>query len=783
MAKKAYIGADGVARKVKKGYVGVDNATPVRKYQVLEYIEGTGAQYLDTGFKPNQNTRVVVDFENTGNYVSNAASVGALFGARNDASSAVFGFWIGENSYPHYGNVGYDANGSFSANINTRLTYELNRNVAKLGDQSINCMSATFTTSHSLYLFGVNNMGAVDDARKVAGKLWAATIYDNDTLVRDYVPCRRVDGSVGLYDRVHKRFYGNSGTGFFMAGAETGEKIDDWLPDGYTQVPYIESTGTQYIDTGVTVKSSLVSQLKFNMTALAGGVIYGSFPDDDLNDYRLFNYQGECNLDLPGGSGELGNRISGGTMVAGNDYEVEVGNFYVKDLATGSDIVSGSAVSFPEQANTMKMWGGNSSVISCSSGRLYYLKIYDNGTLVRDYVPCTNSEGTAGLYDLANDVFYTNDGTGEFVVGTGKARKIKKAYIGIGGVARPCWSSGWEYWGTTKEGLQIGRNYACSANVGDYLLFGASHEYKPSSTDRSKYVDAYNSELTHFVPATLGQNYMANSDSGVNNDNYAMFGTGCGEYGNPFTTNVFYYNADLTRQTAALNTATLGSSSGKFGQYALYVGGLLTNSTATKRVEGFNGAMSKVTTSLSVARAASACAETPNHFVVVGGATNSGYSVYTAAVDSFNTSLTRTTLASIPEARLHIGYTKTPNKAVFLGGFNGSTWPSSGYAYDDNLTRTDVACWGHNRFEVIKEGYGGLAVGASRYVDSNGVHIIAFEWFTDDLVRREARLYNSAAATYSAAMGAVGDFVIRAGGGGGDMVSEWVTAVDAYVYY
>ena len=30
-------------------------------YKRLEYIKSSGTQYIDTGFKPNQNTRVVMD--------------------------------------------------------------------------------------------------------------------------------------------------------------------------------------------------------------------------------------------------------------------------------------------------------------------------------------------------------------------------------------------------------------------------------------------------------------------------------------------------------------------------------------------------------------------------------------------------------------------------------------------------------------------------------------------------------------------------------------------------
>ena len=57
MAKGAYIGVDGVARKVKKGYVGVSDS-----YTILDYIQSSGTQYIDTGFMPNQDTRVAVSY-------------------------------------------------------------------------------------------------------------------------------------------------------------------------------------------------------------------------------------------------------------------------------------------------------------------------------------------------------------------------------------------------------------------------------------------------------------------------------------------------------------------------------------------------------------------------------------------------------------------------------------------------------------------------------------------------------------------------------------------------
>lgn len=49
--------------------------------------------------------------------------------------------------------------------------------------------------------------------------------------------------------------------------------------------------------------------------------------------------------------------------------------------------------------------------------KLYACQIYDNGTLVRDFYPCTNESGAVGLYDLVGKQFYSNAGTGAFVAG------------------------------------------------------------------------------------------------------------------------------------------------------------------------------------------------------------------------------------------------------------------------------------------------------------------------------------------------------------------------------
>ena len=50
--------------------------------------------------------------------------------------------------------------------------------------------------------------------------------------------------------------------------------------------------------------------------------------------------------------------------------------------------------------------------------RIYYFKIYENGVLVRNYVPCYRiSDGVIGLYETVTGTFVTNAGEGTFTKG------------------------------------------------------------------------------------------------------------------------------------------------------------------------------------------------------------------------------------------------------------------------------------------------------------------------------------------------------------------------------
>lgn len=91
-------------------------------------------------------------------------------------------------------------------------------------------------------------------------------------------------------------------------------------------------------------------------------------------------------------------------------FEFEVGNNYVKKNGT-------TISSFTGDCPIQILRDNPTSSSTCAKGKVYYLKIYNSGTLVRNMLPCKNESGIVGMYDIIEKKFYNNNGTGTFTAG------------------------------------------------------------------------------------------------------------------------------------------------------------------------------------------------------------------------------------------------------------------------------------------------------------------------------------------------------------------------------
>lgn len=197
-------------------YVEKENSILPSGYTQLESIAFTGTQYFDLGFKPNQDTRVVVDIDVTAN-----SGQSCIFGSRNAYHNNAFLLFTATNNAGYqcdYANTGVD---STSTKSSGRHILDFNKNVFSIdGIVEYTHTYTAFSSSYDLYLLSINNGGSAMTAYPVSGKLYSAKAYSNVTLIRDLVPCKNSSGTVGLYDLVGSKFYTNAGSGTFAAGME-----------------------------------------------------------------------------------------------------------------------------------------------------------------------------------------------------------------------------------------------------------------------------------------------------------------------------------------------------------------------------------------------------------------------------------------------------------------------------------------------------------------------------------------------------------------------------------
>lgn len=183
-------------------------------YTRLEYIQSSGTQHIDTDFKPNQNTTIAAEF-----VVLDASNDGAyLYGGGTGTARLEAYPWDGKLEF-NYGSA-HPFVGTVYANKRFYISQDKTKYTLSYfdgsGEWTGNHAEQSFSSAYTLAIFALNR-GTV--AYPTAGmQLYSCQIYDNGTLVRDFIPCQKPDSAIGLWDDVNSVFYGNSGTGTFTAG-------------------------------------------------------------------------------------------------------------------------------------------------------------------------------------------------------------------------------------------------------------------------------------------------------------------------------------------------------------------------------------------------------------------------------------------------------------------------------------------------------------------------------------------------------------------------------------
>ena len=182
------------------------------------------------------------------------------------------------------------------------------------------------------------------------------------------------------------------------------------LPDGYTQLEYIQSSGSQYINTKFKPNQDTKISITVDFPLSGTSWLYGGRTSAGSNSLGFL-----C---------ESGSRYRFDYASSNNALTVKPTGKFTIDSDKNKCYINGELVftaTYKTFASPVNMYifnnNNNGSLSGGSSAKLYNCSIYDNGVLIRSFIPCKNASGTVGLYDSVNNQFYKNAGSGAFIAG------------------------------------------------------------------------------------------------------------------------------------------------------------------------------------------------------------------------------------------------------------------------------------------------------------------------------------------------------------------------------
>jgi hypothetical protein len=462
-------------------------------------------------------------------------------------------------------------------------------------------------------------------------------------LVRDFIPAIDDNNVACLYERVEGKFYYNQGTGSFTAGSATGQAVSIGdrarrikkgyvgVTKTYTPVEYIESSGTQWINTEVLAYNTEMS-MKFQYTNLSA-VTYVSGSSDGTNRFGLIANR-PANNDICYGD-KSNNYYTLGTADT-NEHTVVYNNS--SNQIVYDNVAKGTLPSLTAQVTRplgLFALSGTNGVANLAHARIMYCRIADKSTntLVRDFIPVVDQDNVACLYDLVEGKAYYNKGTGTFIAGsaTGQSAIVKQVaclcFQGKGGI--PTYNA-------TITGGTTQKYWSAIVGTKDYML-----------------------EI------------------------------GGGETGGstPVKTAKAYSASGVATNAPDLPTQAWWSAAVKFDGLAIVAGGKSANSGGSRTnqcIAYSNNLTRQSLTSLSTSVFSPAAAATASHFFIAGG---SDYNYWQTGINAYDSSLVKSTPASMSTERAAGNLASVGNYIVCCGGFQ---YVGAENFYDNSNVKTTL---------------------------------------------------------------------------------------------
>ncbi len=171
----------------------------------------------------------------------------------------------------------------------------------------------------------------------------------------------------------------------------------------------MESSGTQYIDTGVVYANDTKLTQRFCVVDFAGAQMQMGALDTVSGANHRFHW---------GCRGAVATlQYVAGAQIGGNPGDISAGSDGWVDLTL--DATSAGSAFTESGHSTIGLFGRNTGgTFSCGNFRVGQTCIWKGGNLVRNMIPVRRkADGVLGFYDYCEPKFYENGGSGEFAAG------------------------------------------------------------------------------------------------------------------------------------------------------------------------------------------------------------------------------------------------------------------------------------------------------------------------------------------------------------------------------
>ena len=344
------------------------------------------------------------------------------------------------------------------------------------------------------------------------------------------------------------------------------------------------------------------------------------------------------------------------------------------------------------------------------------------------------------------------------------ARKVKKAYIGVGGIARPFYSAEQKlvYYGTTTDLSKI-RYGLAATTIGDYALFGGG-----SGSTYYGTIDAYNKNLIKSNPT--GLSYSRAYLSATTIGDYAIFGGG---YNGSDIAEVNTYNKNLAAgTTTALAKGKRYLAATSVGDYAIFAGG---NSGGDEYAAGYSATVETYTSNLVKGTASNLSqvrrrlsATTIGDYALFGGGsylwTSTGNTAWVNTVDTYTSNLVKGTATALSQVRSDLAATSVGDYALFGGGMTGASSCSKVVdTYTSNLVKGTASDLSQARYSLAATSVGDYALfGGGMSWASSKAFYSTVDTYDKNLVKSTTSDLSLGRSDLAAA--SIGDYAIFAGG-------------------